>query len=190
MVVSLCKDQIDHDRPWSTPLTYECSLEKLVDLFKVTQAATGRNRLTGSKFKTFAFWFSSTARVCLIKIHVSHFSVWTCIGHGRGYRSTTSCVSQRIARWVPRGWASLPSWLVAEAETAHLLLLMRWHTAPTCSWVLLAKTEEKGMAALWAHLFAQVTWVRHDGAEQAGCGPQLCHAVWEAEGPILPEGTD
>lgn len=125
MVVSHCKGQIDHDSPWLTSHIYECSLEKLVDMFQVT--VTSRNRFTGSKFKTFAFCFSSTARVYLIKNHVSHLPVWTCTGRGRGYKSITSSISKHIAHRAPEAEQAclLGLWLKLKL---HILLYSRGGT--------------------------------------------------------------
>lgn len=129
MVVSHCKGQIDHDSPWLTSHIYECSLEKLVDMFQVTVTST--NRFTGSKFKTFAFCFSSMARVYLIKNHVSHLPVWTCTGRGRGYKSITSYISKHVAPWAPEAEQAflLGLWLKLKL---HTLLYSRGGTLLSC----------------------------------------------------------
>lgn len=140
IVVSHCKDQTDHDSPWFTSFIYECSLEKLVDLFQVTQAVTSRSRFTGSNFKTFAFWFSSMARVCLIKIHIGHFPVWTYTGHGRGYKSITSYISKHVAHRAPEAEQAclLGLWLKLKL---HTLLYSRGGTLLPCVLGLFSKAR-------------------------------------------------
>lgn len=188
MVVSHCKDQTDHDRPWFTFHIYEWSLEKLVDLFQVTQAVTNRNRFTGSKFKTLAFWFSSPARVCLIKIHVSHLPVWTCTGRGRGYRSITFYCSKHIAHWAPEAEQAclLGLWLKLKL---HTLLYSRGGTLLPCALGFFSKARRHRNGCFVGASVCSSDW---DTTEQNERAMVISFAEQSEvrKSPILPEDTD